>query len=539
MNTKRSFNIFHTFQIKVYFFRQRSHHHEFNKIRSTIFSIVRSNFPLENLYVNRKICFLQSPNSMTLVKIQFDESSLCGRFTEVDKRLDQHEEWILELQKMMKNFPSRDEFDSLKSETNDKIRILENKISDLQKKYDNMILDNNRFKDEIDSKMNDLSNFLTSKINQKFNELLGMIPKETLQVINYDDRFKEVEDLISQNKENINSTKSSVQCIASAIAKLIDKDASLDESLKETMNDSIDYVKDNFKKIFDKIGELKDQNDSILSLVNSLSPNKSQASSPRVPIVSPRKSTKSVQSSFSSLSTLQEPRQEKGSVVVNISKTKLGKQSYAYPDKKANDFDLTLIRPYPPIKVSWQDIPDLPKISHFLKIEDFLDYIYKVQPPLQAYLKAMHKKLVQNSEDLAAKLDKDDFQKTLSRLQSIIGEIRNNIDNLRKSIQNTATRDEINDIFEELMDAKNSRHTAIGGVKCLACGREVPKVTGAMSEAELARALGNPPNSIVHKANGSKFGVTYLSKDGFDSEIIETPRSIRTYKQSRPRSPYS
>jgi hypothetical protein len=76
--------------------------------------------------------------------------------------------------------------------------------------------------------------------------------------------------------------------------------------------------------------------------------------------------------------------------------------------------------------------------------------------------------------------------------------------------------------------------TAVGRVKCMACGRDIPQVTGAITEAEAQRALGSAPNSMAYKSVGpAKVGIVFQTKEGFDSGIVESPRSIRPFKHPR------
>lgn len=72
--------------------------------------------------------------------------------------------------------------------------------------------------------------------------------------------------------------------------------------------------------------------------------------------------------------------------------------------------------------------------------------------------------------------------------------------------------------------------TAVGRMRCMACGREIPQVVGAITEDEAQRILGPPPNSQVYRGKTTNYGVLYREKEGFDSGIVESPRSIRPFK---------
>jgi hypothetical protein len=153
----------------------------------------------------------------------------------------------------------------------------------------------------------------------------------------------------------------------------------------------------------------------------------------------------------------------------------------------------------------------------------------------------MHGKLVDNSADLLGKVDKSLVEKMFEKFQSVIGEIAGRVDELKDAVEQTATREEINDMVEDILNSLNQEgETAIGRVKCLTCGREIPQVAGAVTEYEAERFLGNAPNSIAFKPRIANVGVSFQTKDGFDGQIVESPRAVRPFRhtrQSKPRSP--
>ena len=200
--------------------------------------------------------------------------------------------------------------------------------------------------------------------------------------------------------------------------------------------------------------------------------------------------------------------------------------------RKMHDFipyDLTKVRPYSDIQVHWQDRPRLPEIRPFITIEEAVDHIYKLQPFIQAYLSAMHGKLVESWGQIQQKVDKNLVEKMFERMQGIVADINLALNKLENEVQQTATRKEINGFLEELMKSHRSDgQTAVGRVRCIACGRETAQITGAMTDAEVERAFGpNTPNSLVRGVSNHKPGVSYSSTDGFDSAIVEEPRSKR------------
>ncbi|OHT04729.1 hypothetical protein TRFO_06157 [Tritrichomonas foetus] len=195
----------------------------------------------------------------------------------------------------------------------------------------------------------------------------------------------------------------------------------------------------------------------------------------------------------------------------------------------AAPYDLNKVRPYKVFQAHWRDDPILPDLKPFKTIEEVVDHVYQMYPSLQAYLTAMHDKIVENTDTLHKKIDKDLVEKLFDRFSTIIGEIRAALGDLKNDISLTATRSEINGILEDMIQSMhNDAKTAVGRVRCIACGRETSQITGAMTEAEIARALGtNTPNSIVRNSGQQKIGLSFASREGFDSEIIEEPRSKR------------
>jgi hypothetical protein len=210
------------------------------------------------------------------------------------------------------------------------------------------------------------------------------------------------------------------------------------------------------------------------------------------------------------------------------------------------EFDITTLKPYPAMVAHWRDPPDLQQPERFMNMGEFVDYVYRVMPKLQAHLTAMQAKIVENAADLLGKVDKTLVERMFEKFQGVIGDIRGRVDELRNSVEQTATREEINEMLDELLSSiSQEAQTSVGRVKCMACGRDIPQVAGAVTEQEAQRILGSPPNSMVFRGAGvSKVGVVYQTTDGFDSGIVETPRSFRPVKpisrgqkQVKPRSP--
>jgi hypothetical protein len=171
-------------------------------------------------------------------------------------------------------------------------------------------------------------------------------------------------------------------------------------------------------------------------------------------------------------------------------------------------------------------------VIEFGDLGSFVDYFYQMMPKLQGHLTAMQEKLVHMDVALAAKIDRGFVERMFERFQGTVGELKNGFDNLRHALAQTATRNEINNIIDDLFGSLSTvSETSIGRVRCMACGREMTKVAGALTEAEIARALGIPPNSIAcHTPTSPGIGIAYQSREGFNSSIVESPRALRPFR---------
>jgi hypothetical protein len=159
-------------------------------------------------------------------------------------------------------------------------------------------------------------------------------------------------------------------------------------------------------------------------------------------------------------------------------------------------------------------------------------------PKLQAHLTAVQGKVADLAREIETKADRGLVEKMYDRFQLMGTELKNGLEDLKRALELTATREEINGIIEDLLESMNMEtETSVGRVKCIACGREMNKVAGALTEAEISRALGTPPNSIAFNTGAPPIGVAYQSREGFDGAIVESPRAVRPFRpaQTRPK----
>jgi hypothetical protein len=196
----------------------------------------------------------------------------------------------------------------------------------------------------------------------------------------------------------------------------------------------------------------------------------------------------------------------------------------------AYDFDITMIHPYPAMVAHWRDLPELPQVHQFLNMAEVVGYVYRLVPKLQAHLSAIQAKLAENSVDIQAKVEKVLVEKMFEKFQAVIADVRTRIGELRASIEQTASRGEVNQALDDILDSVCHDHrTAVGTMKCMACGREIVQVAGAVPEEEAFRTLGAPPNSMVYQT-GPTSRLSAACRERFESDIVESPRSVRLFK---------
>jgi hypothetical protein len=428
------------------------------------------------------------------VRIQVDESFLDKIFKQVEVRLDRHEEMILELQRLMRDKADRSDLKDLREsfvrELESKTLQLNTRIAALESKFDSRL---KVLEEQFENRLLDMSNLLNLTMRQRFDDLESRIPKGAGEVGELSDRLQSLEQTVFANGKKLHTTRESVQHIASSIALFNNTTATLDNALPEVLHQSVNSVKSDIQSLVEQLNKLRDQLKTLEILKNR---------APADPTI-------------------------------------------IHHEKRQPDFDITAIRPYPSVAAHWRDAPELPPIHPFMNIGEVVDYVYRLVPKLQAHLTAMHGRIVETSADLVGKVDKSLVEKMFEKFQSVIGEMASRVDDLKDCVEQTATREEINDLLEDILNSMSHEgQTAVGRMKCMACGRDIPQVTGAVTEQEARRTLGSAPNSVVFKGAGLKVGVQYQTKDGFDSGIIESPRSTRPFKAAskslkhgKPRSP--
>lgn len=430
-----------------------------------------------------------SHNTRPLLKLQLDQSSLGSILQNINNTLDQHYQMILDLQNRINVIPTRTELHTFKSQM----------LKDLDEKGEKLNERMNKFEEKVQKHLHDLddsfsqsllenTNMLNISIRRKFDEMTKQIPGLSIDDTKFD---KEKMDLLEQRivtaEANAELNRDFIQQIASSIGRFNNSKIELDNKLYDSLKPPIVSVNDNIKALQIEIQALKDQMNAQSQLIE-------------------RKSIPEL------ANYVQTAKQENASV----------------------DFDITAIRPYPSMVAHWRDVPELPQIHPFLSIGEVVDYVYRIVPKLQAHLNAMQSHMVDEAAEVANKVDKPLIEKMFEKFQGMIYSISKRISELKDGYDKTASRDEINSIVEELLKVmtKDSQ-TSVGQLKCMACGREIPLVTGSMTEEEADNSLGPATSQTVFHVKSAKVGVRYGDTSHFDSEIIEAPLSIRPAKVSK------
>jgi archaellum component FlaC len=313
-------------------------------------------------------------------------------------------------------------------------------------------------------------------------------------------RLKSVEELSSSTTKRLDDTRDSLQHVVSAFGSIHHTRASLDPGLPLAMRATAEHVVNNFDVIFDSITNLKADVGTLHKLVRT---------------------------------------------------------------KEGCDFSQIELRP--PSDANWQDVPELPPLTKFNSVENIVTYIYEMVPQLQGYLTAMHAKILE--PEIAVSTENPE----IDAVKAEIGEIKVEIDGVKTEIDGVKTetgevKTEITEVTTDIVDVKTALAelraqfaqiptksdltaaikkikgmqsdplTSIGSVRCMACGREMQGVSGALTPEEAEKLLGSPSNFVVAGPSAAgPYSPIYSgnSMDAFDSAgILESPRSTRTFRSS-------
>jgi hypothetical protein len=416
------------------------------------------------------------------LSVVFDDSAFQRVFRSFEDTLNRHEEMILELQRLLKDRPSRQDLEVLKldmrSEFDEKLKLLEQRLADrmdaraglLEKQIQAQLAGlaeiaelRGRLKLVEDTAMEN-----GRTVNARLN-LIEDTAAKTGRTVN--DRLNLVEDTALKNGRTVNDLYSFVQSIANGYGRINSSVIPLDKGMEKPLNAVADSINSNFKAIFDALA--KNQND-IAELLRAAAEEKP------VPTL---------------------------------------------------EIDLSNLNPKPPVTRSWQDPPNLPEIAKFETVNDAVAYIYNLLPILQGHLTAIHGRVVDNVHDLSGIMDREALEAFLEKLRRAILEMDNELAELRRGLGRNLTKADVLALLNQaLLDRETE--TAIGSVKCIACGKETRQVSGATIETDSVRRLGVPPNALalLSLVGGGHIGQLYSNQEQMQSAIQEAPRSVRPFR---------
>jgi predicted nucleic acid-binding Zn-ribbon protein len=482
------------------------------------------------------------------VQLEVDESFLDKAFKQIEVRLDRLEERILELQQLLRGKADRTDVtdlgENVHRDLEGKLNQLNSRLLALESKADSRIKE---IESEFASRVKELLNSFDGSLNQKLSVLETRISERDPKIDNLTERLEASESALSATEKELHLARESVQAVATAFAMLNHAEAVLDDTLGPIVTEAANHVNDNFSRLFEEFERIRDRQ-RIAAIVASTSDDggesrdgegpalgggssqtlnqegprstsPQQTSLPGSPCAAlPRVILPPIQTAVRTGTADHRPVAKKGTVRENV----VVEQSVNFAE----------LRPYPPSIVHWTDPPVLPGIRQFNDMAAVVDYIYRLIPKLQAHLSAIHVKVVDLDQLLESKADRSLMEKMFDRFQAVTGELKSGMDDLKEGLEETATRDEINGIVDEIFNQMNvESQTSIGRVKCIACGRDIHKVAGALTEGEIARALGTPPNSMAfHSSVSPPIGMQFTSREGFNSAITESPRAVRPFK---------
>lgn len=402
-------------------------------------------------------------------------------------RLDRHEQMILDLQKKVDDKANLSDLDNLRLEmrkemeenlakTNQRIQKLENKVDRMENtlfevkdklnEIDSAIDKKiQQAEDKIRSAFDSLIKELEQRMKDKLNDLDNLIPHNEDSMANVLNKLKELENNVTTNSLKIQLTRESVQHIATAYAAINNLNASLDGSLPRVMKQTSDKITKNFVLLFDAITNMSSE---IKCLKNS-----------------------------------KRPKEE---------------------------FDISGLELRSGSVPNFQDPPKLPHLEKFGGVEDMVDYMYQLIPKLQGYLYSMHDKISENVNGIGKCAEKEATNTSFRSVNNDIEDLTADMNNIRNALAKVATRADLIGALKKFgSQSESDGSTAVGRVKCIACGRDIQQVTGAMHEEDAERQLGTPSNCL---ATGGSVGAMYSSIDGLDGGLIESPRSLRPFKGS-------
>lgn len=451
-------------------------------------SIMRPLSPPLRKTVNRVKCTMsQRPE---LFQVSFDGSGLSGVLDGHDSRMDQHDAKIQELFDMMRKMATKDDLDALRNELKACITAeIGGLRAEMDDKVDRMCKKIGELEGKMDQALggNDMNAELEDKLSALSKKVDGVesdVDDVSKKVKKMTEKVDDVSKTVEACDTKVNENRAFIQSVASAYAGLNRATATLDGTLHRTLGGSTEKVKADFAKIFEALKDLT---------------KRMNGQETTGPVVVER-------------SVVQEP-------------TKI---------------DLSHLNLRSAESVEFDDHPELPDIYKFCDIENSVDYMYQLVPKLQSILDCYHNKIstIPNGDQ-----DRQFLSDLIDKIRNAMMEMSRELESLKNSMGKSLTKAEVARMIREMTNVEEDNpQTAVGCVKCIACGRDMRQVAGAMTEDEALKMLGAPPNSVAVfppgiGAVGQQFART-LDRESLDSPRSTRPaRKVKVVKQYRPQPP--
>jgi Skp family chaperone for outer membrane proteins len=314
--------------------------------------------------------------------------------------------------------------------------------------------------DRLRAEVRDEAQAIVRDLNPKVHAL----EKDARNTDGLRDDFNSLSEHVDECESQLKKTSDHVQTIASAYASLARTSAPLDSDLPRTLFNTSQHVHSNFTKIFDTLKDLRNRIDTCYDSASAI----------------PREVT------------VEAPK-------IDLSKLHLRGESPA----------------------TFEDPPDLPELHRFSEIAEPVDYIYELVPRLQGILRCHHAKIS------SLERPPPELQDMLERVRASMARMGRELEELRGKLGQGVSRSDVARMIRNshgVDDDDGGDETAVGIVHCIACGREMRQVVGAMTEHEALRVLGAPVTSIPI-ATGT-IGQMYTNSKTINRNR-ESPRSVR------------
>ena len=165
-----------------------------------------------------------------LFKLSFDDSAFQRVFQSFESRLNQHDELLMQLQRLLQEKASQKDLDALQES----------------------------LRNEFSAQLKQLENALTARIDSKLEKLELFVREQVGGANEFADiakRMQGVEETAQNSAKTVNELKYHVQTIATSYGQLNKVPAPLGRNLERALKSSTDYVTNSFAKIMDELNK--------------------------------------------------------------------------------------------------------------------------------------------------------------------------------------------------------------------------------------------------------------------------------------------